>query len=147
MNLRRVRAIKAGQPSGALAAGFLSGCSRVTLSLLHARGAAPVAIGPAGEMPAAGRGRCAHPRSPPRDQDPLLSGREADSAGYLTAAEILKGQLAGYPTDTYAHNGNEDLDRRSSASIRTDRSSSSRTAVDQGSRRFACANFGRCKAG
>ena len=42
---------------------------------------------------------------------PLLSGREADSAGYLTAAEILKGQLVGYPTDTYAHNGNEDLDR------------------------------------
>jgi hypothetical protein len=42
---------------------------------------------------------------------PLLSGREADSAGYLTAAEILKGQLAGYPTDTYAHHGNQDLDR------------------------------------
>ena len=42
---------------------------------------------------------------------PLLSGREADSADYLTAAEILKGQLVGYPTDTYAHNGNEDLDR------------------------------------
>jgi hypothetical protein len=42
---------------------------------------------------------------------PLLSGREPDSAGYLTAAEILKGQLAGYPTDTYAHNGNKDLDR------------------------------------
>ena len=43
---------------------------------------------------------------------PLLSGREADPAGYLTAAEILKGQLAGYPTDTYARNGNEgDLDR------------------------------------
>ena len=40
---------------------------------------------------------------------PLLSDREADSADYLTAAEILKGQLAGYPTDTYAHNGNEDL--------------------------------------
>lgn len=54
---------------------------------------------------------CAHPRSPPRDENLLLSGREADSAGYLTAAEILKGQLAGYPTDTYAHNGNEDLDR------------------------------------
>ena len=43
---------------------------------------------------------------------PLLSGREAaDSAGYLTAAEILNGQLVGYPADTYAHNGNEDLDR------------------------------------
>jgi hypothetical protein len=42
---------------------------------------------------------------------PLLSDREADSADYLTAAEILKGQLVGYPTDTYAHNGNEDLDR------------------------------------
>ena len=42
---------------------------------------------------------------------PLLCGREADSADYLTAAEILKGQLVGYPTDTYAHNGNEDLDR------------------------------------
>ena len=42
---------------------------------------------------------------------PLLSDREADSAGYLTAAEILKGQLAGYPADTYAHNGNQDLDR------------------------------------
>ena len=42
---------------------------------------------------------------------PLLSDREADSAGYLTAPEILKGQLAGYPTDTYAHNGNEDPDR------------------------------------
>ena len=42
---------------------------------------------------------------------PLLSGREADPAGYLTAAEILKGQLVGYPADTYAHNGNEDLDR------------------------------------
>jgi hypothetical protein len=42
---------------------------------------------------------------------PLLSGREADSAGYLTAAEILQGQLAGYPTDTYAHHGNKDLDR------------------------------------
>jgi hypothetical protein len=42
---------------------------------------------------------------------PLLSGREADSAGYLTATEILKGQLVGYPADTYAHNGNEDLDR------------------------------------
>jgi hypothetical protein len=42
---------------------------------------------------------------------PLLSDREADSADYLTAAEILKGQLAGYPTDTYAHNRNEDLDR------------------------------------
>ena len=42
---------------------------------------------------------------------PLLSDREADSAGYLTVAEILKGQLVGYPTDTYAHNGNEDLDR------------------------------------
>ena len=42
---------------------------------------------------------------------PLLSDREADPAGDLTAAEILKGQLAGYPTDTYAHNGNEDLDR------------------------------------
>ena len=41
---------------------------------------------------------------------PLLSGREAGSAGYLTAAEI-KGQLVGYPTDTYAHNGNEDLAR------------------------------------
>jgi hypothetical protein len=41
----------------------------------------------------------------------LLSGRKADSAGYLTAAEILNGQLAGYPTDTYARNGNEDLDR------------------------------------
>jgi hypothetical protein len=37
----------------------------------------------------------------------LLSDREADSAGYLTAAGILKGQLVGYPTDTYAHNGNE----------------------------------------
>ena len=32
---------------------------------------------------------------------PPLSGREADSAGELTAAEILNGQLAGYPTDTY----------------------------------------------
>lgn len=42
---------------------------------------------------------------------PLLSGREADPAGYLTAAEILKGQLVGYPTDTYTHNGNKDLDR------------------------------------
>ena len=42
---------------------------------------------------------------------PLLSGREADSAGYLTAAEILKGQLAGYRADTCARNGNEDLDR------------------------------------
>lgn len=42
---------------------------------------------------------------------PLLSGPEADSAGYLTAAEILKGQLVGYPADTYAHTGNEDLDR------------------------------------
>jgi hypothetical protein len=42
---------------------------------------------------------------------PLLSGRAADSAGCLMAAEILNGQLAGYPTDTYAHNGNEDLDR------------------------------------
>jgi hypothetical protein len=42
---------------------------------------------------------------------PLLSDPEADSAGYLTAAEILQGQLAGYPTDTYAHHGNEDLDR------------------------------------
>ncbi len=31
---------------------------------------------------------------------PLLSDREADSAGYLTAAEILKGQLVGYPTAT-----------------------------------------------
>jgi hypothetical protein len=31
---------------------------------------------------------------------PLLSDREADSAGYLTAAEILKGQLAGYPKAT-----------------------------------------------
>ena len=41
---------------------------------------------------------------------PLLSGPEADSAGDLTAAEILKGQLAGYPTDTYALNGNQDLD-------------------------------------
>ena len=42
---------------------------------------------------------------------PLLSGREADSAGYLTAAEILNGQLAGYPTDTCARNGNQDPDR------------------------------------
>ena len=42
---------------------------------------------------------------------PPLAGREADSAGYLTAAEILKGQLVGYPTDTYARNGNEGLDR------------------------------------
>jgi hypothetical protein len=42
---------------------------------------------------------------------PLLSGPEPDSAGYLTAAEILKGQLAGYPTDTYAHHGNQDLNR------------------------------------
>jgi hypothetical protein len=42
---------------------------------------------------------------------PLLSGPEADSAGYLTAAEILKGQLAGYPTDTYAHNRHQDSDR------------------------------------
>jgi hypothetical protein len=42
---------------------------------------------------------------------PLRSDREADSADYLMAAENLKGQLAGYPTDTYAHNGNEDLDR------------------------------------
>ena len=42
---------------------------------------------------------------------PLLSSRDADSAGYLTAVEILNGQLAGYPTDSYAHNGNEDLDR------------------------------------
>ena len=33
---------------------------------------------------------------------PLLSDREPDSADYLTAAEILKGQLVGYPTDTYA---------------------------------------------
>jgi hypothetical protein len=41
---------------------------------------------------------------------PLLSGRQADPADSLTAAEILKGQLAGYPTDTYAHNGNQDLD-------------------------------------
>jgi len=31
---------------------------------------------------------------------PLLSDREADSADYLTAAEILKGQLVGYPTAT-----------------------------------------------
>ena len=44
---------------------------------------------------------------------PLLCGREADSAGYLTAAEILQGQLAGYPADTYARNGNEDLVCRS----------------------------------
>ena len=42
---------------------------------------------------------------------PLLSGREADSAGYLTAAEILQDQLAGYPADTYARNGHEDPDR------------------------------------
>ena len=42
---------------------------------------------------------------------PLLPGREADSTGYLTAAEILQDQLAGYPADTYARNGNEDLDR------------------------------------
>ena len=42
---------------------------------------------------------------------PLLSGREADSAGYLTAAEILQGQLVGYPADTHARNGNQDLDR------------------------------------
>ena len=42
---------------------------------------------------------------------PLLSDPEADSADYLTAAEILTGQLAGYPTDTYGHNANEDLDR------------------------------------
>jgi hypothetical protein len=42
---------------------------------------------------------------------PPLSGREADPAGYLTAAEILQGQLAGYPADTHAHNGNQDLDR------------------------------------
>jgi hypothetical protein len=34
---------------------------------------------------------------------PPLSDPEADSAGYLTAAEILTGQLAGYPTDTHAH--------------------------------------------
>ena len=40
---------------------------------------------------------------------PLLADREADPADYLTAAEILKGQLVWYPTDTYAHNGNEDL--------------------------------------
>jgi len=49
----------------------------------------------------------------------LLSDREADSAGYLTAAEILKGQLAGYPTGTYAHNGNEDLDRPGRPAART----------------------------
>jgi hypothetical protein len=42
---------------------------------------------------------------------PLLSDREADSADHLTAADILKGQLVGYPTDTHAHNGNQDLDR------------------------------------
>ena len=42
---------------------------------------------------------------------PLLSGRAADSAGYLTAAKILKGQLVGYRADTHAHNGNENLDR------------------------------------
>lgn len=42
---------------------------------------------------------------------PLLSGREPDSAGYLTAAEILTGQVAGYPADTCAHHGNQDLDR------------------------------------
>ena len=41
----------------------------------------------------------------------LLSGREADSADHLTAADILKGQLVGYPADTCAHNGNQDLDR------------------------------------
>jgi hypothetical protein len=65
---------------------------------------------------------------------PPLSGHEADSAGYLTAAQILKGQLVGNPTDTHAHNGNEDLDRLQREhpdwSIR-----SSRTAGDQGSRR------------
>jgi hypothetical protein len=42
---------------------------------------------------------------------PLLSDRVADSADHLTAAEILKGHLVGWPTDTYAHNGNEDPDR------------------------------------
>jgi len=65
---------------------------------------------------------------------PLLSGREADSAGYLTAAEILKGQLVGIrltPTPTMATRTRIG----SSASIRTGRSSSSRTAGDQGSRR------------
>ena len=65
---------------------------------------------------------------------PLLSGREADPADYLTAAEILKGQLAGYPTDTYATTATR-TQIGSSASIRTGRSSSSRTAGDQGPRR------------
>ena len=53
---------------------------------------------------------CAHPRSPPRAENPTALRPRGRFRQLPDGRRDPQGPV-GYPTDTYAHNGNEDLDR------------------------------------